>query len=166
LLKLVDFGLVKQLAPDEMTVTVIQGRGTALYTPLEQYGGDAGHTDARSDIYAFGATLYHLITNHPPTEAKQRFLRPDALQPPRDLNAQIDPSIESAVLWAMELHPDNRPQDIESFRQALLAKVPLQNLIVRSRPPLLQSLLRSTVHRILIATTVVMLLIAVLATFI
>lgn len=166
LLKLVDFGLVKQLAPDEMTITVIQGRGTALYTPLEQYGGDAGHTDARSDIYAFGATLYHLITNHPPTEAKQRFLRPDALQPPRDLNAQIDPSIESAVLWAMELHPDNRPQDIESFRQALLAKVPLQNLIVRSRPPLLQSLLRSTVHRILIATTVVMLLIAVLATFI
>jgi len=166
LLKLVDFGLVKQMAPDEMTVTVIQGRGTALYTPLEQYGGDSGHTDARSDIYAFGATLYHLSTNHPPTEAKQRFLRPDALRPPRDLNAEIDPPVEIAILWAMELHPDERPQDIESFRQALLAIAPIPNLFVRSRPSLLQSLLRSTVHRILIATTVVMLLIAVIATFI
>ncbi len=154
------------MAPDEMTVTVIQGRGTALYTPLEQYGGDAGHTDARSDIYAFGATLYHLITNHPPTEAKHRFLRPDALRPPRDLNAQIDLSVESAILWAMELHPDERPQDIESFRQALFAKVPPPNLIVRGRPPQLQYLLQSTLHRILIATTVVMLLIAVIATFI
>jgi serine/threonine protein kinase len=165
LVKLVDFGLVKQMAPDEMTVTVIQGRGTALYTPLEQYGGDAGHTDARSDIYAFGATLYHLLTNHPPTEAKQRFLRPDALRPPRDLNTEIDPSVETAILWAMELHPDERPQDIESLRQALFARQPLPNLIVRNRPPLLQSLLGSTAHRILIAAMIVMLLIAVIATF-
>jgi serine/threonine-protein kinase len=66
LIKLVDFGLVKQMAPDEMTITVIQGRGTAHYTPLEQYGGDTGHTDPRSDIYSFGATLYHLLTNTPP----------------------------------------------------------------------------------------------------
>ncbi len=63
LVKLVDFGLVKILASDEVTITILQGRGTALYTPLEQYGGDTGHTDARSDIYAFGATLYHLFTN-------------------------------------------------------------------------------------------------------
>src|SRR5260221_1091435 len=72
-LKLVDFGLVKQVASDERTVTVIQGLGTAYYTPLEQYGGDSGHTDARTDIYSFGATLYHLLTNEPPAEAKQRF---------------------------------------------------------------------------------------------
>src|SRR4030066_1727552 len=61
LIKLVDFGLVKLLASEEMTITILQGRGTALYTPLEQYGGDTGHTDRRSDIYAFGATLYHLL---------------------------------------------------------------------------------------------------------
>ena len=44
LIKLVDFGLVKVLAPDEVTITVIQGQGTALYTPLEQYGGTNSHT--------------------------------------------------------------------------------------------------------------------------
>jgi serine/threonine protein kinase len=165
LVKLVDFGLVKQMAPDEMTVTVIQGRGTALYTPLEQYGGDAGHTDARSDIYAFGATLYHLFTNHPPAEAKQRFLRPDSLRSPRVLNRDINPAVEAAILWAMELHPDQRPQDIQSFRQALLAKAPLPNLVLRRRPSLLQSLRRSTAHSILVAVTVIMLLIALLATF-
>jgi hypothetical protein len=45
---LVDFGLVKIMSPDqEMTITVIQGLGTALYTPLEQYGSDEIHTDTR-----------------------------------------------------------------------------------------------------------------------
>ena len=119
-LKLVDFGLVKVLAaPDERTVTVVQGLGTALYTPLEQYGGDTGHTDARSDIYALGATLYHLLTNEPPAEAKQRFLRPESLKPPRALNAALSPQTERAILWAMALHPDDRPPDVATFRQAL-----------------------------------------------
>ena len=77
LIKLVDFGLVKQMIPDEMTVTVIQGRGTAIYTPLEQYGGDSGHTEPRTDLYALGATLYHMLTNHAPAEAKERFLHPE-----------------------------------------------------------------------------------------
>src|SRR5512143_3716016 len=80
--QLVDFGLVKVLAPGEVTITVMQGQGTALYTPLEQYGGDSGHTDIRSDIYAFGSTLYHLLTNQPPTDARERFLHPDSLVPP------------------------------------------------------------------------------------
>jgi serine/threonine protein kinase len=120
LLKLVDFGLVKILASDEMTVTILQGRGTALYTPLEQYGGDAGHTDARSDIYAFGATLYHLFTNQPPVDARERFLHPENLPPPRQANPNLSSRSERAILWAMNLHPNERPQDIESFRQALL----------------------------------------------
>src|SRR5512140_641102 len=74
LLKLVDFGLVKILAPNEVTITIIQGQGTALYTPLEQYGGDDAHTDIRADIFSFGATLYHLLTNESPAEARKRFL--------------------------------------------------------------------------------------------
>ena len=133
LLKLVDFGLVKILASDEVTITVLQGRGTALYTPLEQYGGDTGHTDARSDVYAFGATIYHLLANHSPAEARERFLHPEALVSLRHYNPDVSLRTERAVLWAMSLHPDERPQDIESFRQALLGN---WDPVTRPRAPL------------------------------
>lgn len=121
LVKLVDFGLVKQMVPDEMTVTVIQGRGTALYTPLEQYGGDSGHTNPRSDIYSLAATLYHLLTNKPPVEAKLRFLNPEALVKPSSFNPVIPNRVEEAILWALSLHPDERPADIAIFRDVLLS---------------------------------------------
>jgi serine/threonine-protein kinase len=120
LLKLVDFGLVKLLALDEVTITILQGRGTAIYIPLEQYGGDTGHTDVRSDIYSFGATLYHLLTSQTPAEARERFLNPDCLTPLRDINPSISPRTERAVLWAMKLHPDERPQSVAEFRAGLL----------------------------------------------
>ena len=120
LLKLVDFGLVKVLAPDEVTITVIQGQGTALYTPLEQYGGDGTHTDIRSDVFAFGATLYHILTNQAPVDVRQRFLDPEKLLPLRLINPGVSQRTERAVLWAMALHPDERPQTIEIFRKALL----------------------------------------------
>lgn len=119
LIKLVDFGLVKLLAPGEVTITVLQGQGTALYTPLEQYGGDSGHTDVRSDVYAFGATLYHLLTNEPPADARERFLNPDKLIPPRQINHDISLRTERAILWAMGLHPDERPESVEVLRQTL-----------------------------------------------
>lgn len=119
LLKLVDFGLVKVLVPDEMTITVIQGQGTVLYTPLEQYGGDSTHTDIRSDIYAFGATLYHLVTNEPPIDARHRFLNPDIMIPPRNINSNLSSRTERAILWAMSLHPDERPENVETFRKFL-----------------------------------------------
>lgn len=119
LLKLVDFGLVKVLVPDEMTITVIQGQGTVLYTPLEQYGGDSTHTDVRSDIYAFGATLYHLMTNEPPIDARRRFLNPDSLIPPRQINPALSTRTERAILWAMALHPDERPENVETLRRYL-----------------------------------------------
>jgi serine/threonine protein kinase len=121
LVKLVDFGLVKQMLPDEMTVTVIQGRGTALYTPLEQYGGDTGHTDPRSDIYALGATLYHLTTNRPPIEAKSRFLNPGMLHSPSEYNPEISSRIEDSILWSLSLHPSDRPQSIAELRSAMLS---------------------------------------------
>lgn len=133
LLKLVDFGLVKLLVSEEMTITILQGRGTVLYTPLEQYGGDTGHTDARSDIYAFGATLYHLLTNHRPVEARELFLYPDSLTPPRQFNPDISLRTERAIIWAMSLHPEDRPQDVATFQQALLGD---WNPITQPRAPL------------------------------
>jgi serine/threonine-protein kinase len=120
-IKLVDFGLVKLLAPgDDRTITVVQGRGTAAYTPLEQYGGDVGHTDVRSDIYSFGATLYHLLTNQPPADAKQRFLHPEALAVPSELNPKISLRAEQAILHALETHPTARPANVAEFRTELL----------------------------------------------
>lgn len=144
ILKLVDFGLVKILVSDEVTVTVVQGKGTAIYTPLEQYGGVMGHTDARSDVYSFGATLYHLLTNTPPVEAHERFLRPDALIPPRQINPEISVRTERAILWAMSLHPEDRPPDVETFRRALLGDVEATiSSQVRLPPPTLLDLVSS-----------------------
>ena len=119
LIKLVDFGLVKILAPDEVTITIIQGQGTALYTPLEQYGGDDAHTDVRADIYSFGATFYHVLTNEPPAEARKRFLLPESLPPLRQINPALTTRTERAVLWAMALHPDERPKSMEALGEVL-----------------------------------------------
>ena len=123
--KLVDFGLVKLLKPDESrTVTVVQGRGTVAYTPLEQYGGDSGHTDVRSDVYALGATLYHLLTGRAPADAKERFLKPGSLVPPRDINSRLSVRTERAVLACMAQHPDDRPASAEALRQLLAPTAP------------------------------------------
>jgi serine/threonine-protein kinase len=165
LLKLVDFGLVKVLAPDEETITIIQGQGTVLYTPLEQYGGSESHTDIRSDIFAFGATLYHLLTNQPPIDARQRFLHPEGLQSPRRINSNISIRTEKAILWAMELHPDQRPESIEAFRQYLFGtkELPARPL-TRVRPtPALDALLAPP-ESILFGISAVLLLLSLIAT--
>jgi serine/threonine-protein kinase len=143
-LKLVDFGLVKIMAPDqEMTITVIQGLGTALYTPLEQYGTDEIHTDARSDVYSFGATMYHLLTNEAPVDARRRFIRPASLPSPRQINSAMSSRTEQAILWAMALHPDDRPASIDSLIDFLFeggrlpsGSRPSQSAVDASGPPL------------------------------
>ena len=141
LVKLVDFGLVKMLAPGEVTITILQGQGTALYTPLEQYGGDSGHTDARSDIYAFGGTLYHLLTNQPPVNVRDRFLNPGSLPRVRDINPEISVRTERAIHWALQLHPEDRPTDIAAFIKALFvedAPITKPYRATRQRPDMLR----------------------------
>lgn len=124
-IKVVDFGLAKlMVADDSRTITVLQGRGTAYYTPLEQYGGESGHTDVRSDIYALGATIYHLLSGRPPPEAKQRFLNPESLQSLKKLNKQVTKNLSDAVDWALEMHPDDRPSSIAELRNAILGTTP------------------------------------------
>lgn len=120
--KLVDFGLVKPMDPDDpRTITVVRGVGSLPYTPLEQYGGGAEHTDPRSDLYAVGATLYHLLTGRTPATAQQRFLEPGLLPAPRSLNVNVSPHIEKAIIAALSMHPDKRPADVATLRAMLLA---------------------------------------------
>ena len=166
IIKLVDFGLVKVLAPDEVTITIIQGQGTALYTPLEQYGGADAHTDVRSDIFAFGATLYHLLTNQSPAEARERFLNPENFAAPRSINSNISLRTEKAVLWAMELHPDRRPESIESFRQYLFGTkdLPSRPQEVRSRSLTLLDVFTSPPESILIWFTAGLMVLSLIAT--
>ncbi|HYW70471.1 MAG TPA: serine/threonine-protein kinase, partial [Pyrinomonadaceae bacterium] len=71
---LLDFGLAKGAAgqmPTLLTSRSIKGY-TPVYSPLEQIHG--GGTDPRSDLYALGATLYHLMTGVAPVDAPARFL--------------------------------------------------------------------------------------------
>lgn len=127
-IKLVDFGLVKLLLPDDnRTVTVLQGRATIQYAPLEQIGGDAGYTDSRSDVYALGATLYHLLTNEPPPDAKTRYVRAKRQSPLSltEINPAISTQTEQAVLHALGLHPEDRPDSIQQLRRELLGHAPI-----------------------------------------
>ncbi|MEZ4726522.1 MAG: serine/threonine-protein kinase [Caldilineaceae bacterium] len=125
-IKLVDFGLVKVLFQDDSrTVTVVQGRGTVAYTPLEQYGGDTSFTDSRSDIYSLGATLYHLLAGQPPVDARERFLHPGTLESLRLLNPEVSPRVERAVFQALGMHPSERPTTVRELREMLLGSKPL-----------------------------------------
>lgn len=163
--KLVDFGLVKILASDDATITIVQGRGTALYTPLEQYGGDTGHTDVRSDIYAFGATLYHLLTNTPPLEARERFLHPQRLVFMQEINPDISPRTERAIDWAMSLHPNQRPESMILFRDALVGNWnPETRPYVPLPPPSFTDVISSSLERNMIWISAALLLLSLIAT--
>jgi serine/threonine protein kinase len=121
---LVDFGVAKVYDPTLKT-TIGARAVTPGFSPPEQYG--QGTTDARSDIYALGATLYTLLTNQEPVESVQRTLR-IPLVAPRQLNPSISPSLEAAILKAMEPVPADRYQRMEHFRAALTQQQNLASL--------------------------------------
>jgi serine/threonine-protein kinase len=55
----------------------------------------------------------------PTPDAKARFLNPRSLKPPRVHKPEISPHTSEAVMWALEMHPDERPGSIEGFREVL-----------------------------------------------
>jgi serine/threonine protein kinase len=130
-IKLVDFGLVKPLDPDDpKTLTGLRGIGSLPYTPIEQYAGDLGHTDTRSDVYSLGATLYHLLTGQPPACAQDRFLDPQVLPPPREINPAISPEVEQATMAALALHPNGRPPSVAAWAEMLSRAAPTSPVAV------------------------------------
>lgn len=168
-IKLVDFGLVKVLYQDDSrTVTVMHGRGTAAYTPLEQYGGDTTFTDARSDIYSLGATLYHLLSGEIPVAARERFLQPGVLASLRELNPNVSPRLERAIFYALGMHPNERPNTVRDFRELIFGSKPIpikmpqlvsETLIADPPPPSWRELLYA--NRLLIGVVFALFIIAI-----
>jgi hypothetical protein len=132
---LVDFGLAKHYQQDEMTAVGAKGT-TAGYSPVEQYGHG---TDARSDIYALGATLYTLITGQVPPEALDRALENNNLRPISEFNPEVSESLQQAIEKAMAVQADDRFQNAKAFQEALLAAYPLPDFSARESTVLPQT---------------------------
>lgn len=111
-LKFIDFGVARTHKQGKSKDTV--AIGTLGYAPPEQYG--KGQTDARSDIYTLGATLYHLLTNVPP--------RP--LHTPKAgeivaFNPSVQARTEQIVIRAMQQNRDHRFQSAVEMEQEMQA---------------------------------------------
>lgn len=109
--KLIDFGIARLFQVGRPRDTMLLG--TPGFAPPEQYGG-RGQTDARSDIYALGVTLYQLVTNQDlVTLTTFRF------EPVRKYNPRISPPMENVVMRAIEPNPAQRWQTAKEMLHAL-----------------------------------------------
>jgi len=116
-IKLIDFGIARIFKSTAAKDTT--SLGSRGYAPLEQYG--RGQSDARSDIYALGATLFDLLTREVPADAPTRRINPQLFQTPRQLNPRISQAAENIVLKAMEQEPRDRFQSTAEMAQAIIA---------------------------------------------
>ncbi len=119
---LLDFGLAKA-QPSDPSVTSSQAffGYTRHYAPLEQIQDQ--RTDPRSDIYALGATLYHLLTGIKPPDAMVRAsalisAQPDPLKPADQIHAAVGPQISAILQKAMAQTPEERYATAQEFREA------------------------------------------------
>lgn len=119
-LRLLDFGIAKLLTVGQNTANAARAVSPP-YAPLEQYGRG---TDARSDIYALGVTMYQLLTNHLPPDAPDRANQ--AVTPPRQHNPNLSPTTEAIVLKAMAQAPADRFANAREMQTALQNSPTLQ----------------------------------------
>ena len=129
LVKILDFGVAKlgdKVASDPDLTAVGAVIGTPAYMSPEQAGGLA--VDPRADVYALGAIMYELFTQHLVFRAGTfgEFVRRhlnEAPRPPRELPGceDIDPELEAIILRCLEKGPDARFQNALALRASLLA---------------------------------------------
>jgi serine/threonine protein kinase len=112
---LVDFGIAKANT-DDQTATGARGM-TPGFSPPEQFGGSG--TDARSDQYALGATLYYLMTGKQPANSIDRMLNQGELIPPREINPEIPERADTAIMHSLALPKNERFPDVASFKSAM-----------------------------------------------
>jgi serine/threonine protein kinase len=122
---LLDFGLAKTHAGSDQSTTqsyVSVFGFTRRYSPLEQIQ-DLG-TSPQSDIYALGATLYHLLTGIKPPDALARASavansQPDPLRPADEIQSIVGAELAATLHKAMALNASDRFENAIQFREAL-----------------------------------------------
>ncbi len=111
-IRLIDFGIAKLFEADQVRGTMI---GTEGYTPPEQYRGEA--TPA-ADIYAFGATLHHLLTRQDPRQ-ETPFTFDE--RPIRAVNPTISLAFDSIIMRCLAYDAKDRFPDAMVLKEELLA---------------------------------------------
>jgi serine/threonine-protein kinase len=97
-IKIIDFGIAREYKEQSLADTTVLG--TKGYAPPEQY---SGQTDARSDIFALGMTLHHLLTGVDPRSG-------DAYAPVRMWNPELSEGIEIIIDKCVQPAAENRYQ--------------------------------------------------------
>lgn len=102
-IKLIDFGIAREYKKGSGSDTVFIG--TRGYAAPEQYGG--GRTNASTDIYSLGVTLYHLLTGYGPNEP------PYEIKPVRSINSDLSAAIERIIEKCTRQDPQERFQTMQ-----------------------------------------------------
>jgi serine/threonine protein kinase len=108
---------ITQIEEIEIEIEDMEPILTPGYAPLEQYASRA-RFGPPLDIYALGATLYHLLTGQMPPSAPDRAQGMD-LVAPHQLNPKVSRSVSEAVMKAMAIRVGERPQTVQAFIEAL-----------------------------------------------
>lgn len=103
---LIDFGTAREAEVKDVANTV--SLGTKGYAAPEQFG-DGARADARTDIYCFGATIYHLVTGHSPAE------EPYIIEPITNINPALSGGLEKIILKCTKPNPAERYQSCEEL---------------------------------------------------